>query len=222
MASDKFVIYGNGSVARLVYNDLTHNSPHNVVAFCVDREFIVEKQLLNLPVVPFDEVVSHYPPADHRMFVAVGYSKVNKIREERYLEAKKAGYRFGNFIAKTAITYPDLQIGENCVIGSYTIVHPDVKIGNNVLIGAGCLLGHDVELGDHCFVSDHVAVSGWVKVRENCFFGTGATIRNKVNIGREAIIGAAAVIMEDVEERSVYFSEPSIKLGVTSDKLNFS
>jgi sugar O-acyltransferase (sialic acid O-acetyltransferase NeuD family) len=222
MTSDKFVIYGNGSVARLVYNDLTHNSPHDVVAFCVDRDLIEEKELLGLPVVPFDEVISHFPPGKHKMFVAVGYSNVNKIREDRYLQSKKAGYEFGNFIAKTAITYPDLQIGENCVIGSHTVVHPDVKIGNNVLIGAGCLLGHDVELGDHCFVSDHVVIAGWVKVQQNCFFGSGATIRNKVSIGREAIIGAAAVIMEDVEERSVYFSEPSIKLGVTSDKLNFT
>ena len=222
MSPDKFIIFGNGSVARLVYNDLTYNSPHEVVAFCVDPEYIVEKKLLGLPVVPFEEVASLYPPSEHKMFVAVGYSKVNKIREERYLDAKKAGYEFGNFIAKTAITYPDLQIGENCVIGNYSIVHPDVRIGNNVLIGSGCLIGHDVELGDHCFVSDYVAISGWVKVQQNCFFGTGATIRNKVAVGREAIIGAAAVIMEDVEERSVYFSEPSIKLGVTSDKLNFT
>ena len=76
MTSDKFVIYGNGSVARLVYNDLTHNSPHDVVAFCVDRDFIEANELFGLPVVPFDEVVSRFPPDKHKISYLLRYSLV--------------------------------------------------------------------------------------------------------------------------------------------------
>lgn len=220
MSGSKVVVYGNGSVARLVYSELTHNTPHEVVAFCVDRDLINESELLGLPLVPFEDVASLYAPDTHKMFIAVGYYQVNKIREARYLQAKAAGYKFMNIIAKTAITYPCLEIGENCFIGHFTVVHPDVKIGNNVLIGSTCILAHHLDLGDNCFISDHVAISGWVKVMNNCFFGTSSTIRNKVSIGRESIIGAAAVIMDDVEERSVYFCDAANKMGVTSDHLD--
>lgn len=222
MSGEKFVIYGNGSVARLVHAELTHHTPHEVAAFCVDRDYLTDKELVGLPVVPFDEVVSLYPPDTYKMFVAVGYTNVNKIREARYLEAKAKGYQFTSIIARTAVTYPCLEIGENCMIGNFTIVHPQVKIGNNVLVGSTCNLDHDLDLGDNCFLSDQVAISGWVKIMPNCFLGTGAVVRNKVTIGRESIIGAATAIMENVDDRSVYFSETPKKLAITSDRLKFN
>ena len=222
MSGDKFVIYGNGSVARLVHAEFTYHSPHDVAAFCVDRDWITENELLGLPVVPFDEVVSLYPPDKFKMFVAVGYANVNKIREARYKEAKAAGYQFTNIITQTAVTYPDLEIGENCMIGNFTLVHPQVKIGNNVFVGSACTLDHDLDLGDNCFLSDQVAISGWVTVMPNCFLGTGAVIRNKVKIGRESIVGAAVAIMEDVDERSVYFCDSPKKLAITSDRLKLN
>ena len=203
MTARKIVVFGNQSVARLVHAELTHNSPHEVVAFTVDRDFIVDDTMLGCPLVPFDEVLTKYPPDSHKMFIAVGYANVNKIREARYLQAKAWGYEFLSIIAKSAITYPCLEVGENCLIGAYTIIYPDVKIGNNVLIGSACTLDHDLELGDNCFLSDQVAVSGYVTIRPNCFLGTSSTVRNKVIIGKESIIGAATNIMEDVEDRSV-------------------
>ena len=219
MSGEKVVIFGNQSVARLIYKELTHNSPHEVVAFCVDPDFIDDSELFDLPVVPFGDVTSLYPPEEHRMFVAVGYTKLNQIRENRYLQAKAWGYRFVNAIAKTAVTYPCLEIGENCYIGNYTVIYPDVRVGNNVLIGSSCTLDHNLSLGNNCFLSDQVAIAGYVTVKDNCFLGTNCTIRNKVIIGREAIIGAATNIMEDVEERSVYLCDPSKKLRVTSNSL---
>jgi sugar O-acyltransferase (sialic acid O-acetyltransferase NeuD family) len=219
MGGYKYVIFGNGSTARVVHAEITHNTPHEVAGFCVDRAYLAEKELLGLPVVPFDEVEKHFPPDKYKMFVAVGYVNVNKLRADRYQQAKSAGYEFPNVIAKSAVTYPDLQIGDNCMIGSCTVIHPQVKIGNNVLIGSGCNLAHDLDMGDNCFLSDQVAIAGFVTVGPNCFIGTGAVIRNKVRVGRESVIGAAVAIMEDVDDRSVLFCDPPVKLPITSDRL---
>ena len=209
-------------MARLVHAEIHRGSAYEVSAFCVDREYISGDTFLGIPIVPFDELSMRYPPDAYELFVAVGYAGVNRVREERYLQAKDAGYRFPTIIAKTAVTYPDLEIGENCMIGNLTVIHPQVRIGNNVLIGSTCNLNHDLVVGDHCFFSDRVAISGRVSIGPNCFFGTGAIVRNGVSIGRESVIGAATAIMEDVAERSVYFSETSSKLAITSDRIRLA
>ena len=90
----KVVIYGNGQVAGLAHYFLTNDSEHQVVAFTVDREFVRERSMHGLPVVPLDEVRKSYHPDGHRMFVAMGYGRVNRDREERYLQTKALGYDF--------------------------------------------------------------------------------------------------------------------------------
>lgn len=217
---EKVILFGNRSMARESYNDLAYYSDHEVVGFTVDREYLDEDRLYNLPVVPFDEVASVFPPDQHRMLIAVGYVAVNKLRAERYTQAKNMGYRLINFVSPRATTYPGLEIGDNCQISHNCVVAPDVKIGNNVSIGSGSMIGHDVTLGDHCFLSSGVGISGGVTVGPYCFLGTHATIRNRIRIGRECVIGAGALILEDLEDQSVCLGTAADLLPISSEKLS--
>ena len=49
----KIVIFGAGKIADEAYFYLTNDSPHEVVAFTVDREHLNPSQKLGLPVVAF-------------------------------------------------------------------------------------------------------------------------------------------------------------------------
>ena len=220
MSLEKIIVFGNKSVARIAYNDLTYYSNYEVAGFTLDREHIDKDTLFELPVVPFDKVVSIFPPDEYKMIIAIGYILVNKLRAQRYYQAKKMGYQLISFISPKSTTYPDLTVGDNSQVGHNSVIAPDVKIGNNVLIGPNCVIGHDVVLHDHCFLSGSNAISGSVVVRPYCYLGTGSTIRNKVTIARECVIGAGAIILEDTDERSVYLGEPAKLLPITSDKLS--
>jgi hypothetical protein len=46
-----------------------------------------------LPLVPFEEAARRYPPDDHQMFIAVSYAQMNRLRAERYAQARALGYR---------------------------------------------------------------------------------------------------------------------------------
>ena len=50
------VIFGAAEFASLAWYVLTHDSPHRVVGFTADREFCRGESLLDLPLVPFDEL----------------------------------------------------------------------------------------------------------------------------------------------------------------------
>jgi len=84
----KIIIFGAGKIADEAYFYLANDSPHEIVAFTVDREHLNATEKLGLPVVAFVEVVQLYPPHEFKMFVAVGYQDLNKFRARKYKEAK--------------------------------------------------------------------------------------------------------------------------------------
>lgn len=213
------VLFGNGPVARSAYYSFAYDSPHEVVAFTVDKEFIEEDTLFDLPVVPFAGVESAFAPDEYEMCIAVGYVQVNRLRAERYFQAKEKGYRLLNHISSHAIVAEDLIIGDNCRIGANCIVSPSAQIGNNVIVGAGAFVGHDVVLGDHCFIGNCAAIAGGVKIGPYAFLGISSTIRNKVAVARECVVGAGALILQDTEEREVYMGKQAELLAITSDNL---
>ena len=216
---EKIIIYGNKAVALGAYHGLKRHPDYEVVAFTVDRESSKGDRLCGLPVVPFDIVKSAFPPETHKMFIAVGYVRNNKIRRDRYLLAKEMGYQLPNFISNASIVHPETPVGDNCVIDAYTTIAPTAKIGNDVTIGPGCIIGENVVIGDHCFFSGGVAIAGFVSIGSCCYFGIRSTVRNKVSIGNDCVIGAGALMLENAEDGSVYMGEQATLLPISSDKL---
>lgn len=213
------VLFGVGAVARMAQYLWTLDSPREVVACTVDREFMSGETRFGLPVVPFDEVTNHYPPSDFDMFVAVGYSRMNRFRAERFRQAKDLGYDLPSYVSSRATTWPDLVIGENCFVMEDALLQPFVTIGDDVILWSACHVGHESVIGEHCFVSSHAVVSGLVTVEPGCFLGSNSTIRDGITIGRECVIGAGAAVMKSTEARSVHAAPRAQRLAVTSDRL---
>jgi sugar O-acyltransferase (sialic acid O-acetyltransferase NeuD family) len=200
----KVVIFGTGDFAQVAHFYLTKDSPYEIAAFTADGEFIKEKELSGLPLVPFEEIDRYYPPDMFQLFIAIAYSKVNKARAEKYQEAKDKGYELISYVNSKATHWGDTQIGDNCFIFENQTIQPFVKIGNDVIIWSGNHIGHHVVIGDHCFISSHVVISGRVKVEPYCFIGVNATIRDGITIARECVIGAGSIIVKNTVEKGVY------------------
>lgn len=216
---EKVAIYGNGAVALGMYHAFKSRPNCEVVAFTVDRESLKGDRFCDLPLVPFDIVKSAYPPAAHKMFIAVGYVRNNKIRKDRYLSSKEMGYQMPSFISSFAAVSPQTPIGDNCVVGNFTGIAATARIGNDVWIGDGCIVGEDVVIGDHCYLSAGVAIAGFSRIGSCCYFGVRSTVRNKVSIGNDCVIGAGALMLEDAADGSVYMGERATLLPIASNKL---
>jgi sugar O-acyltransferase (sialic acid O-acetyltransferase NeuD family) len=215
----KLVIFGTAPVADIAHFYFTHDSPHEVVAFTVDASHLDRDRYRGLPVVAFEEVASRYPPGDHAMFVAVGYSRMNRVREAKYRQAQELGYELPSYVSSKATTWPDLQVGDNCLVMEDVIVQPFVRIGSDCILWSGCHIGHESVIGDHCFVASHAVVSGFVTVEPNCFLGSNATVRDGITIARETLIGAGAVVLKSTKPRQVYVASRANLLEISSDRL---
>ena len=198
------VIFGTGDIARLAHFYFTRDSEHTVTAFTVDAAFRKESTLLDLPLVDFETVATVYPPDRFKMFIAVSYARMNRVRAEKYFSAREYGYDLVSYVSSRCTFLTDHPVGDNCFILEDNTIQPFVTIGSNVTLWSGNHIGHDSVIEDHCFISSHVVVSGHVRVGQYSFLGVNATIRNGVSIAPETLVGAGALIMADTVEKGVY------------------
>jgi sugar O-acyltransferase (sialic acid O-acetyltransferase NeuD family) len=215
----KLVLFGTGDIARLAHVYFSTDSEHDVVAFTVDREFCEGDRFRDLPLVPFDEVEKRYPPATHAMFIAVSYARMNRVRMDKYVEAKAKGYLLPSYVSSRCTFLSEHPVGDNCFILEDNTIQPFVKIGNNVTLWSGNHIGHDAVIEDHCFLASQIVVSGRVRVGEACFIGVNATLRNAITLAPRTLIGAGVVIMKDTEEGAVYVAPRPTVADKRSDEI---
>lgn len=195
-AGGKVVVFGAGSLAQVVDHHLRGDSLYEVVAFTVTRDRLAAERFLGRPLVPFEQVVEHYPPSEHGMFVAVGYDRMNRVRSRFYDEAKAKGYRLPGYVSSTALV-DAASLGDNCLILAGAIVEPFATIGNDVIVWSGAHVCHHSSVGDHSFVGPGVAVASYTSVGRRCFLGVHATVRDSINVADDCLIGAGANVLRD-------------------------
>jgi sugar O-acyltransferase (sialic acid O-acetyltransferase NeuD family) len=202
--SREIVIFGTGDFARVAKVYLEEDSPHTVAAFTVHEQYCERAELLGRPVVAFERLEQIYPPSRYGMFVAMGFSRLNKARAEIYSDCKRRGYELVSYVCSKAACWGEVELGDNCFIFENNVLQPFVRIGNDVILWSGNHIGHDAEIGNHCFIASHAVVSGNVRIGDHCFLGVNSTIRDGVTVGSESVIGAGALIVKDVPPGSVY------------------
>jgi sugar O-acyltransferase (sialic acid O-acetyltransferase NeuD family) len=216
----KIILFGLGDIAQLANYYFENDSEHEVVAFTVDKEYVTDTNHLGKPVVAFEEISQKYPCDEYKMFIAVSYAKLNKVREQKYYEAKKIGYQLVSYISSKCTWLTVYDHGDNCFILEDNTVQPFVKIGNNVTLWSGNHIGHHSIIHDHNFISSQVVISGHCIINSNSFIGVNSSIGHQVEIGIENIIGAGSIITKSTGNGNVYVPAKSVKLDKFSSEIN--
>lgn len=212
----KIVIFGAGKIADVAYFYITNDSPHDIAAFTVDENFMTSNELFGLPVIPFGGIEDKYPPGEFKMFVAVGYQNLNKLRAAKYSQAKDKGYELISYVSSRASNMGDVEIGDNCFILENTVIQPCSQVGSNVSIWSGNNIGHHAVVGDHCYISGHVIISGSTNIEPYCYIGVNATIGHEITIGKESFIGANCFITKNAQDKSVFITQDTPKYRLDS------
>lgn len=214
------VIFGTGDAAALAATFFTEDSPRQVVAFTVDAAYRDGERHMDRPLVAFEELTQLYPPDRHDLFVALGYSRLNRARAEKAEAGRALGYTLASYVSSRASCFRDLSHGDNCFIMEDNTIQPFVQIGRNVTMWSGNHIGHHSVIEDDVFIASHVVVSGGARIGQGCFLGVNATIRDRVTIGRECVIGAGALVLEDQAEHGVIAPRGTERSRVPSTRLS--
>lgn len=213
------VIFGLGPFASLAWYVLSHDSPHRVVGFTADRAYCAEPRKHDLPVVPFEHLETEFPARQASLLLALGASNVNRLRSERYRDAKARGYSFASYVSSRAMLWPDLQIGDACMLFEGCMVHPFATIGSNCILRSGSHVSHHARVGDHSFLGAHAVVAGGASVGRRCFLGVHSTVRDRITVADRCMVAAGAVVTSDTVENGVYMGVPARRQATPAEEL---
>jgi|SRR5215469_7724017 len=219
MLKKQLVVFGSGDMAQLAQYYFNADSQYAIAAFTLDAAFIKDATFGGLPVVPFEEITKHFSPKKYHMFIALGYSKVNALRKEKYLAAKGMGYNLASYVSSRASVLNAGRFGDNCFIFEDNTIQPFVTVGSNVTMWSGNHIGHHSTIGDHCFITSHAVISGGVQIGEQCFIGVNATLRDHIKVGARCVVGAGALLLADTEPEGVYIGTATERAGIQSVQL---
>ena len=214
----KLVIFGSGRGADVAARYFASDSDFEVAGFAVDKPYLASDHFRGLPLVDFSVVQEHFPPSDFRMFVALGFQQMNRLRAGKFDAARQKGYTCASYVSSKVATHDAIEPGENCFILENNTINYDVRIGNNVVIWSACQLGDQSIIEDHAWLSSHAALAGQVTVGAYSFLGVNSTITNRVTIGRRSYIGAGALVSRDTAENSVYAVESTKRFKMDSEQ----
>ena len=213
------VIFGTDHFAEVAYHYFTNDDNYDVVAFSAHKKYVDKSELFSLPIIPFEELEKNYPPNKYSIFIAIGYSKINKIRSKIFSEVKQKGYSCACYVHPNAIVSNNVTFGENCFIFENNVIQPFTKIGDDVIMWSGNHIGHHSSIGDHCFITSHVVIAGNTTIESFCFLGINSTIRDGITISKECLIGAGSLIMNNTKEQEVYVGSPTNPISKKSNEL---
>ena len=213
----RVIVVGAGKIADEAYFYLTNDSEHEVVAFSVDRAFMPGQEKHGLPIVPFEEVEEAYPPSEYKMFVALGYQDLNRLRASKYEAAKAKGYTLISYVSSRAANVGNVEIGDNCFILEFVTLQPCTRVGNNVSLWPGTVVGHHSTIGDHCYLTAGAIVAGNSRIEPYCFLGVHASVGHEIVVGERSFIGAGSVVTKEVAPGGVYIEPDTPRFRLDAD-----
>ncbi|NHF68287.1 acetyltransferase [Xanthomonas hortorum] len=203
------VIIGDGEFAQIACEYFQHDSDYSVVAFSVERDFLLRPTLAELPVVAFEELEQRYPPEQYEVFVAIPATQLNRLRTRFFEDMVRRGYRCASYVSSRAFVWRNAQIGANCFIFEGNVIQPFTRIGDNCILWSGNHIGHRTVVQDNVFIASHAVISGYCEIGRGSFIGVNATLSDKVRIASDNIIGAGALVTRHTEVERVYVGSPA-------------
>jgi len=216
---ERVVIIGTGEQAAIAFEYLTHDSPHEVVAFSAEEHFIEkldDRSYCGLPAVPLERLPGFYPPSEYRALVAASATQLNRVRRRLLDVVKAAGFDCISYVSSRAFVWPSVRIGSNTFVFENCVLQHGTRVGDNVLLWNGASVAHQTVIEDDCCLAPNATVAGFCRVGRGSFLGVGCCVSDVLSIASDCIIGAGAVVIRDTEPRQVYVGNPARPTGSDS------
>ena len=204
----KLIIYGIGEFAKLVRYYFEYETEYEVVAYCLDEQYMKNNIFDNLPIVSFDSLENEYSNSFYQIFIAVGYKNM-RARKALFESVQKKNYTMASFISKSVLKDPSVQIGENCLVLQGVILEPFCNIEANTFINSGVTVCHHAKVSKHCFIAAKTLIGGYTTIGENSFLGFSSVVLQKLNLSAETLLGAGAVCVSHTTPYSMYIGSPA-------------
>ncbi|MEA3642768.1 MAG: hypothetical protein VBE63_22925 [Lamprobacter sp.] len=182
------ILFGAGKIAQAASYYFERDSDYRIVAYACDTLFRTSETFLGKPLITADDLPTAYPPAEHTLFVALGYQGINQLRADKVAWARAQGYRLAKY--RSPHVLGDYSLGENSIVMDGAAIQPAVTLGDDVFVWGGAMIGHHTHIGDHCWLTGGCAIGGASSLGAGTFVGLNATIGHEIALGERCLLGA--------------------------------
>ena len=207
----KIIIIGNAIAAEVLYGFLKSDKRYDVVAFCVDRQYITEQQVFSIQVIELENLQERFSTDEYKLIIGMGYNNINIDRAEMFDRVTLLGYEVETYIHPEAKVIGDNKIGKGCIILANSVIEPFVSIGNNSVVWSNCTVAHHAVIENNCWIASGCVIAGEAKIKANCFLGVNSTVVNNVVVEEYNIVGANTLISKNTKTNEVYLARSGEK-----------
>ena len=193
------IIFGTGFFAKTCRKYFDRFSDYRFQNFIFDNDSEGTEDFVHI-----DMVKKSYPPDKYKVFIAVGYTNMNTVREKYFKVFKDFGYEFASFVHPNVVWWNDTNIGPNSFIFENNVVQSNCRILDNVVLWSGNHVGHDTTIDCNSWITCHVVIYSNVHIGRNCFVGSNSNIKDDLKIGNFNFIGAGSNVWQSSEDYSFY------------------
>ena len=110
----KLIIFGSSEISEIANFYFSNFSSYEISCFVIDEEFIKENYFCEKPILPFKNIEKKFLPSEYDFHVALSYKKLNRLKETKFLEVKKKGYKCvpPDIAIRTRFFYDEQKTGE--------------------------------------------------------------------------------------------------------------
>lgn len=213
---ERVVIVGTGETGAIALEYFSRDTPHEIVAFSTEAQFLTTDVYCGRPVVPFEDLADVYSPYETRVYVAVSYVRLNRVRRRLYHAVKAAGFGSVSYLSSHAMAASTAEIGENSFVQEHVVLQPGTRISDNVFLGSGTSIGYRSVIEADCYLSANVTVGYSCVVGRGSFLGAGCCVADGCSVADDCVIGAGAIVVKDTTAGHVYLGNPARSLPLDS------
>ena len=213
----KLIIFGTGLLSEVVTEYFKDFTQYEIYGYMHDTD---QKQdsFLNKPVFHISQIEEH---KDKSFFLAIGYKKMNTVREEVFVKLKTKKINFTNFIHPSVKIFNSSKIGENVLILENNTIQPYVNISSNTFIWSSNHIGHHTQIEENVFISSNVVIAGNCHIGKNTFIGINSSVADSTNVGEKNFIGPNSLIKHKTKSNDCFIPKSTEVHKIKSNQLKF-
>ena len=204
----KIVIVGAGGFGREVLWTLRDCNKvlkkYNILGFIDDDKELKNENICGIPILGGLEWFSDQTE-DIYCAVATGDPKIRKSIVDKL---KKNNVKFPTIVHPSVINSEYVKFGRGSIIQAGCILSTNIEIKEFVHINMDSTIAHDCIIEDFVTISPGVHINGNISIGENTYIGTGTVTKEKITIGKYSVVGAGTVLIDDVQDFSLYVGIP--------------
>lgn len=217
----KIYILGTTDFSFMIHQMIDQEEEMEIVGHVVsqsDYSKNIEKcKMHNTKLYPLEDLESQ--SQNINILNTIGYTCMNKIRENITEECMRRNYQVVEYISRRAIVLSENRGMGNIVLpGAY--IGTGIKMGDGNIFYAGCVFTHDISIGNYNFFAANGTYGGFISIGNNCFVGMGAVVKNRVSMGHSVLVGAGTYVSHDVKDEEVIVTPSAIVLEKKSSEIN--